>query len=97
MILIELFLTFVRIGFTSFGGISTIPLILEEMERHQWMNASDLSNLIAIAEMTPGTFRPQLRHICGDTDSGLLGQLGGGGWCADTGVYADAGSCCVLS
>ena len=31
-----------------------IPLILDEMQAHNWMNAEDMSNLIAIAEMTPG-------------------------------------------
>ncbi|MDY2629703.1 MAG: chromate transporter [Lachnospiraceae bacterium] len=54
MVIWQLFLSFMKIGFTSFGGMSMVPLILEEMESHRWMNAEDLSNLIAIAEMTPG-------------------------------------------
>ena len=54
MIYIQLFLSFMKIGFTSFGGMSMIPLILEEMTSHGWMTAEDLSNLVAIAEMTPG-------------------------------------------
>ena len=53
-ILFQLYLSFVKIGFTSFGGMSMIPLILEEMSSNGWMTAVDLSNLIAIAEMTPG-------------------------------------------
>ena len=43
-----------KIGFTSFGGMSMVPLILEEMSSHGWMTAEDLANLVAIAEMTPG-------------------------------------------
>ena len=75
MILIELFLTFVRIGFTSFGGISAIPLVLEEMERHQWMSASDLSNLIAIAEMTPGPLGLNCATFVGIQTAGFWGSL----------------------
>ena len=55
MIYWELFISFVKIGFTSFGGMSMIPVIMEEMSRHGWMTAADLTNLIAIAEMTPGS------------------------------------------
>lgn len=51
--LVELFIAFVKIGFTSFGGMSMVPLILEEMRAHQWMSTEDLTNVIAIAEMTP--------------------------------------------
>ena len=53
--LVQLFFAFARIGFTSFGGTSMIPLILDEMSSHGWMSADDLTNLIAIAEMTPGS------------------------------------------
>ena len=31
--LVQLFFSFARIGFTSFGGTSMIPLILDEMSR----------------------------------------------------------------
>ena len=54
MIYLQLFLSFVKVGFTSFGGMSMVPVIMEEMGSHGWMTAEDLSNLIAIAEMTPG-------------------------------------------
>ena len=35
-------------------GTQAIRLILEEMTTHGWMTPEDLSNLVAIAEMTPG-------------------------------------------
>ena len=35
--------------------MSMIPVIMQEMKVNQWMTAEDLTNLIAIAEMTPGT------------------------------------------
>ena len=51
--LFQLFLAFAKIGFTSFGGTSMIPLIMEEMLSHNWMTADDVANIVAIAEMTP--------------------------------------------
>lgn len=37
MILLELFWSFCKIGFTSFGGLSMVPLINSEMLSHGWM------------------------------------------------------------
>ena len=54
MIYLRLFTAFMKIGFTSFGGMSMIPVIMQEMKVNHWMTAEDLTNLIAIAEMTPG-------------------------------------------
>ena len=73
MIYIELFLSFVKIGFTSFGGMSMIPLILDEMSSHGWMTAEDLSNLVAIAEMTPGPLGINCATFTGTQTAGFLG------------------------
>ena len=54
MVLLELFWSFVKIGFTSFGGLSMIPLITSEVLSHGWMTAAEGSDIVAIAEMTPG-------------------------------------------
>ena len=54
MVLLSLFWSFVKIGFTSFGGLSMIPLITSEMLSHGWMTAAEVTDIIAIAEMTPG-------------------------------------------
>ena len=55
MIYLRLFLSFVKIGFTSFGGLSLIPVINQEMLTNGWMNPHEISDIIAIAEMTPGS------------------------------------------
>ena len=75
MILIQLFLSFVKIGFTSFGGISMIPLIFEEMQKHNWMTAEDLTNLIAIAEMTPGPLGINCATFAGMRAAGVIGGI----------------------
>lgn len=75
MIYLELFISFVKIGFTSFGGMSMIPLIFEEMQKHHWMNAEDLANLVAIAEMTPGPIGLNCATFAGTKAAGALGGL----------------------
>lgn len=75
MVYLELFLSFVRIGFTSFGGMSMIPLILEEMQTHGWMTAEDMTNLVAIAEMTPGPLGINSATFAGTQAAGVLGGL----------------------
>ena len=49
MVLLELFISFLKIGFTSFGGLSMIPLITSEMTSHGWMTAAEVSDIVAIA------------------------------------------------
>lgn len=71
--LLELYLVFIKIGFTSFGGMSMIPLILQEMVSHQWMTTEDMSNLIAIAEMTPGPLGLNCATFAGTRTAGPLG------------------------
>ena len=73
--LVQLFMAFARIGFTSFGGTSMIPLILDEMSSHGWMSADDLTNLIAIAEMTPGSLGVNCATFAGTQTAGAIGGL----------------------
>ena len=75
MIFLQLYLSFLKIGFTSFGGLSMIPLILEEMQSHNWMSTQDLTNLIAIAEMTPGPLGINCATFAGTKAAGLFGGL----------------------
>ena len=73
--LFQLFFSFAKIGFTSFGGTSMIPLIMDEMSSHGWMNDADLTNLIAIAEMTPGSLGVNAATFAGTKTAGLFGGI----------------------
>lgn len=75
MVYLELFLSFMKIGFTSFGGMSMVPLILEEMQVHGWMTAEDMTNLVAIAEMTPGPLGVNSATFAGTQAAGVLGGI----------------------
>ncbi len=75
MELLELFVSFVKVGFTSFGGMSMIPLMRDEMLLHHWMSVDDFSNIIAIAEMTPGPFGLNCATFAGMQVNGIVGGL----------------------
>lgn len=71
--LLELFITYVKIGFTSFGGLSMVPLINSEMLRHGWMTQEEVLDIVAIAEMTPGPLGINCATFVGTRLAGVLG------------------------
>ena len=75
MVYLELFLSFVLIGFTSFGGMSMIPLISEQMLSHGWMTASEVADIVAIAEMTPGPLGINCATFAGARTAGIPGAV----------------------
>lgn len=85
MIYIKLFLSFLMIGFTSFGGLSMVPLINEQMTVNGWMTAREVSDIVAIAEMTPGPLGLNCATFAGMRAAGLPGAL-----CSTLGVITPA-------
>lgn len=81
LVYLQLYWAFCKIGFTSFGGLSMIPLIESEMTAHAWMALEELSDIVAIAEMTPGPLGLNCATFAGVRAGGMLGAL-----CASLGV-----------
>lgn len=56
MIYWQLFLSFVQVGMFSIGGgYAAMPLIQSQVvEQHAWLTMQEFTDLITIAEMTPG-------------------------------------------
>ena len=56
MIYIQLFLSFLQVGALSFGGgYAAMPLIQEQVVNlHGWLSMNAFTDLVTIAEMTPG-------------------------------------------
>ena len=74
MILIELFLTFLKIGaFTFGGGYAMIPIIRSEVLSHNWLNSTDLVDFIAVSEGTPGPISVNLATYIGERTAGIPG------------------------
>ena len=70
MILLELFWSFCKIGFTSFGGLSMVPLINSEMLSHGWMTLSEVSDIVD--DLGKGL---QINSIAGTRVAGLAGAV----------------------
>lgn len=76
-ILWELFISFLQIGLFSIGGgMAAIPLIQNQIVNHHgWLTLSEFTDLITIAEMTPGPIAVNSATFIGLKISGLPGAL----------------------
>ena len=75
-LLIELFITFFKIGlFTFGGGYAMIPLITEEVVTKNWLIPEQLLDFIAISESTPGPFAINIATFIGFNQQGVLGSI----------------------
>jgi len=75
-LLFEMMLTFMRIGAFSFGGgYAMIPLFQKELVGHGWMLVSEVADVIAISEMTPGPFAVNAATFAGVKMAGLPGAI----------------------
>mgnify|MGYP001486871910 CR=1 FL=1 len=77
MIYIQLFLSFIQVGALSFGGgYAAMPLIQEQVVNlHSWLSMSEFTNLITIAEMTPGPIAVNSATFVGMQIVGILGAI----------------------
>lgn len=75
-LLLDLFLTFLKIGAVSFGGgYAMIPVISDEVISHAWMLESEVINFVAIAESTPGPIAVNMATLIGTQQAGILGAI----------------------
>lgn len=71
-----LFFEFFKIGlFSVGGGLATLPFLYELSEKYTWFNASDISNMVAISESTPGPLGINMATFVGYQHSGILGGV----------------------
>lgn len=73
----ELFSTFFKIGaFTFGGGYAMIPLVQHEIvEQKAYITETEFTNLLAIAEATPGVIAVNTATFVGYKVSGILGGI----------------------
>ena len=77
MILLEILWSYIQIGLFSFGGgMASIPLIqYQVVELHGWLTMTEFTDLITIAEMTPGPIGINSATIVGMHIAGMPGAL----------------------
>lgn len=73
----EVFNTFFKLGLTSFGGpVAHIGYFRKELiEKRQWLNEQQFSQLLAICQFLPGPASSQLGFSLGLLRAGWLGAL----------------------
>jgi chromate transporter len=74
---LEIFLIFLRLGLTSFGGpIAHLGYFRQEfVERRKWINEKVFADLVALCNFLPGPTSSQVSYSIGMTRGGILGAL----------------------
>ena len=83
MIYLTLFLSFLQVGaFSIGGGYAAMPLIQAQVVTlHSWMTMAEFTDLVTIAEMTPGPIAVNAATFVGIRIAGLPGALVATGAC----------------
>ncbi|TLS36094.1 chromate transporter [Pseudalkalibacillus caeni] len=73
----HLFLAFFRVGMLGYGGgPSSIPLVHKEVvDKYQWMNEEDFTDLLALANTLPGPIATKMAGYIGYKVAGIVGMV----------------------
>ncbi len=77
MILINLFITFLKIGLLNFGGGNGIAAIInnEIINNKQWITKEEFVNMITISRITPGPIATNIATYVGMKTAGIAGAI----------------------
>ena len=75
--LLDLFLTFAKIGLFTFGGGYAMVANIREVvvDKKGWLDEEELLQVITVAESTPGPIAINLATYVGYQKKGILGSL----------------------
>ncbi len=75
--LLDLFLSFAKIGLFTFGGGYAMISLIENVcvERKQWITHDDMMNMTVIAESTPGPIAINCATFVGYRQKGIAGAV----------------------
>lgn len=76
-LVVDLFLTFLKIGAFSFGGgYAMLPFMEREIvQNHQWLSNQQFLDIIAISQMTPGPVAINSATFVGYKVAGVWGSI----------------------
>lgn len=76
-ILLQLYLTFVKIGMFAFGGgYAVLPLIQNYVvEQNGWLTMQEMTDVVSISQMTPGPIAINSATFVGTKVAGLPGAI----------------------
>ncbi|MDD5832028.1 MAG: chromate transporter [Clostridiales bacterium] len=74
--MLQLFLEFMKIGLIAVGGgPATLPYLMELTEKYDWYTMTDLTNMIAVSESTPGPLGLNMATYAGFKTLGTFGGV----------------------
>jgi len=75
--LLNLFITFLKIGITTFGGgYAMLPILEREVViKNKWVTNTELTNYYAVGQCTPGIISVNVATLIGYKKKGLLGSI----------------------
>ena len=76
MIYLSLAYEFFKIGLFSIGGgMATLPFLMDLANKYDWFTVSELTNMVAISESTPGPVGINMATYAGYNAAGVLGAI----------------------
>ena len=76
MIYLQLFWEFFKTGlFALGGGMATVPFLFDISAKTGWFTTSELANMIAVSESTPGPIGVNMATYVGYETAGLFGGI----------------------
>ncbi|WP_317367543.1 chromate transporter [uncultured Tyzzerella sp.] len=76
MIYVELFIEFFKIGiFSVGGGLATLPFLNKLVDTKGWYSVSELTNMLAISESTPGPIGVNMATYVGYHTGSIIGAI----------------------
>ena len=76
MILLKLILEFLKIGmFSVGGGMATLPFLYNLSDKSGWFSYSQIADMLAVSESTPGPMGINMATYVGYTVGGPLGAV----------------------
>lgn len=73
---LQLFVQFFHVGVFSFGGgYATLPFLYDIAEKFHWYSSKQLTDMLAIASITPGPVGVNVATFAGFSTSGILGSI----------------------
>ncbi len=76
MIYLTLAFEFFKIGLFSIGGgMATLPFLMDLTTKYDWYTASELANMVAISESTPGPVGINMATYAGYNAAGVPGAI----------------------
>ena len=76
MIYLQLFWEFCKTGlFAVGGGLATLPFLYEMGARTGWFTGSQVADMLAVSESTPGPIGINMAVYTGYTSAGVLGSV----------------------